>query len=72
MEDRIALRLPPDLARVFTGCPFGPRCDWSVAACHDGVPPLAPVAGGAPAQAAACIRAADVTATPPTVAVVSP
>jgi oligopeptide transport system ATP-binding protein len=31
---------PPNLASVFTGCPFAPRCDHAADACSQGVPDL--------------------------------
>jgi oligopeptide/dipeptide ABC transporter ATP-binding protein len=38
------------------GCPFAPRCRYAEARCQEADPPLVEVA---PAQAAACVRAAD-------------
>ncbi|MGG6292887.1 ABC transporter ATP-binding protein [Leptolyngbya sp. AN02str] len=35
--------LPPSLVNYPKGCPFADRCQWAIARCHDGDPPLEPV-----------------------------
>ena len=47
--------LPPPLTARPSGCPFEPRCAYSIARCSD-MPPLAPVA---PGHDAACWRAKE-------------
>jgi oligopeptide/dipeptide ABC transporter ATP-binding protein len=46
---------PPSLMVEQTGCPFAPRCPYTVTACTTSVPPLEP-AGSAPGHLSACIR----------------
>ncbi|HTO04936.1 MAG TPA: ABC transporter ATP-binding protein [Opitutus sp.] len=46
--------MPPDLSKPFPGCPFSPRCDFSVERCRTEVPALLPIS---PTHAHACLRA---------------
>ena len=48
---------PPVPTAVPSGCPFHPRCAWSVDACRSERPELLPVA---PSRRAACLRAEEV------------
>src|SRR4051812_26521403 len=36
----------PPVAQLPPGCPFEPRCEYRVAACHEGLPPLVEVSAG--------------------------
>ena len=47
---------PPDLVRPPSGCAFHPRCPIATDACVNQAPPLAPLAGASPREAA-CWRA---------------
>jgi peptide/nickel transport system ATP-binding protein len=49
----------PELVDLPPGCPFAGRCDWTVPACHDGVPPPVALAGHHEAR---CIRLDEVRA----------
>ncbi len=46
--------MPPDLANMPPGCPFGPRCDRASDACRAGVPALKAMG---PTRQVACIQA---------------
>jgi peptide/nickel transport system ATP-binding protein/oligopeptide transport system ATP-binding protein len=48
---------PPSLLELTSGCAFGPRCRFAIAACSTGVPPLIEVA---PDHHSACLRHRDV------------
>jgi oligopeptide transport system ATP-binding protein len=37
---RVIKGLPPNLARLPSGCAFHPRCDWAMPICHEKYPPL--------------------------------
>jgi len=47
---------PPSPINPPPGCAFHPRCQYAVAKCREGVPPLVPAA---PSREAACIRLAE-------------
>ena len=40
---RVIKGLPPNLARLGTGCPFAPRCDYAMDRCREEKPVLEPV-----------------------------
>ena len=46
--------MPPDLSKPLPGCPFSPRCEFSVERCRIEVPALLPVS---PTHSHACLRA---------------
>jgi oligopeptide transport system ATP-binding protein len=46
--------MPPDLSKPLRGCPFAPRCEFSVERCRIEVPALLPVS---PMHSHACLRA---------------
>jgi oligopeptide transport system ATP-binding protein len=45
---------PPDMRKKPTGCPFVPRCRFSIDICHVENPPLKPVIDSIPNHVAAC------------------
>jgi oligopeptide/dipeptide ABC transporter ATP-binding protein len=52
----------PSLASLPPGCRFAPRCTWRLPACDEGRPPFVTLRGD---HAAACLRAAELAAQPP-------